>query len=302
VIYADLVTLDEAKAALYDLDDTQGADLAACISAVSQHISARYKRAMAATVVTEERELGMNRTMRLNWKPIIQVLKVEADQVPLITVTNAGPATEAMVTLNVTGEADALVSTGITLSSTTAGVAAAPVVLNWTDYPTAGQLAAQVNTLPGGWGATVPPAFGEQPDLGAMPTAGILPDQGGKSALRSGCQLWSYSRVLNDWTLTGGKLVVFEWRSAGYQFPDKQWGADNRTTRFRVTYRAGNVTVPADVKRACILTVHDVLDRTQIDGGISDLKADDYATVIDRIGGLTGIVKAMLSRYMDRGL
>ena len=43
----------------------------------------------------------------------------------------------------------------------------------------------------------------------------------------SGVRLWCYPRVLNDLARAGGKLAVFEWRSAGYQFPDRRWDVEN---------------------------------------------------------------------------
>ncbi|MDR3639074.1 MAG: hypothetical protein P4L84_35040 [Isosphaeraceae bacterium] len=303
MVYADLVTLSAAQAALSDLDAGQLADLPACLSAVSQHLSARYRRGMAATTIVEEHEIGMNRTLRFNHRPVIQVLKVEADQVPLLRISNTGAlVTEAIVTLNVQGEADALAATGITLTSTTMGVEATPIVLTWATYPTVDQLVAAIVAAGGGWTAVKATNGTDVPDLGVRPTATILPDGGGRSAIGVGVQLWAYTRVLNDWVFKKNELVVFEWRSAGYRFPDRTWGTDNRTTRFRTTYLAGNLTVPADVQRATILTIRDVLDRTSREGGLSSLRAEDYSLVFDTMGGIPAAAKSLLSRYQDRGL
>lgn len=303
MVYADLVTLSAAQAALSDLDAGQLADLPAVITAVSQHISARYRRGMAATTVYDIHEIASNRTLRFNYQPVIQVLLVETDLMPLLTITNTGPATQALVAMNATGEFDSLTATGITLTRVTAGVAATPIVLTWAEYPTVAQLVAAINALGQGWTAVLPGNYNDLPALGPLPTASIQPDMGTKSALNIGCQLWAFTRVLNDWTITKRRqLLIYEWRVQGYSYPGQTWGVDPRNNRFKVTYQAGNVCVPADVQRAAILTIRDVLDRTTREGGLTSLRSEDYSFVIDTMGGIPSVAKAFLSRYQDRGL
>lgn len=303
MIYADLVTLQAAQSALSDLSAAQLADLPAVITAVSQHISARYKRGMAATTVYDVHEIAMNRTLRPRFRPVIQYLRIDTDLVPWLTITNASTATEAMVTMNVQGEADALTATGITLTSTSFGVSATPIVLAWSTYPMVSQLVAAINAAGSGWAAQWTPNASSQPNLGAMPTAQISPNQGGKSALGSGCQLWGYTRVLNDWTVNArGEVIIMEWRTQGYSYPAQIWGVDPRNNRFKVTYQAGNLAVPADVQRAAILTIRDILDRTAHEGGVQSIRSEDYSLVMDTVGGIPSAAKSLLSRYQDRGL
>lgn len=292
----DLVTLAQVQTAYPDLDAQELTDLPSVISAASVEIAARYPFAAPAQWRDENRDPGYDRDVLLSFKPVLRIGRIRADMAPIMNLAYSGAARTATVEILSAGEANALVPTGIEIVETTAGIVGAPAEFPFATYPTVGALASAVG-LRTSWTATVAP---NQTD---MPSGDVEPGQGPLNAAGRAVGIQAYTRDLADWKLdrTKGRVLLYEWRQESYSFPGREWACDPRKTMLRITYQAGWTAIPADVVRAAILVIGDLIESTANAGPIAQVASPDGGY---RLAGPTykfpDAAERALSRYKNR--
>ena len=301
----DLVSLSEVQAAYPDLTANQVTDMPAIISAVSAEIAGRYPRASLSTTYDETVDPGINRTIRLAHYPVLRVQRVRTDMSTVITINRTGSVRNATVEVVTTGEPGSQVVTSLVLKSETGGIVSTDATLLFSTYTTVGTLVTAINGI-GGWLAVIGSG---QTD---MATLDLEPGQGVRSTVTSTnpqttapVRVWGYIRDLNDYALENpstGVMTIHENHGDSYRFPDRTWGQDARTTVMRVIYDAGRSVAPADVKRAAILIIGDVLQVGANIGPVAPERNQDYAVTLKAMQTATvpPVAARMLSRYKDR--
>ena len=291
----DLVTLAEVQIAYPDLDSSELIDMPSIITGTSVEIGDRYPYAAPSQWRDESRDPGYDREIMLRWPRVTKIGRIRADNAPVLTLTYTGAARTATAEVLATGEASAMTATGIEIVETTAGVAVT-VEFPFAGFPTIAGLATAISAR-AGWTATPSPT---QLD---MPSVDIEPAQGPSDAKARPAQVRAYTRDLNDWSLdrATGTILIMEWRQESYEYPGREWACDPRSTTLRVSYLAGWIAVPADVKRAAILTIGHHLESTATAGPINEVKNSEGGfTVGSPTYRLPGPAERILSRYKRR--
>lgn len=294
----DLVTLAQVQTAYPDLDSYELADIPSLISAVSLEISERRPRAALASDCDETHDPGVSRTIRLKRKPVLRVYRVRDTMAMVLQIKRTGDCYRANFEVLTMGEPGAQTVTGIQLGSVQGGVVVPETPILFSTYTTVSAVAAAINGL-SGWSASVMPGQEQQP------STDIEPGQGPKECyLTPSGGVWAYTRDLWDWDLSdasNGVITIYTTNVQSFSFPASTWGVDPRSTRKRVLYNAGRSVVPADVQRAAILVIGDLLGATENIGPVNSERNQDYAYTL-RSAQYTWPPEAVriLNRYQDR--
>lgn len=239
------------------------AERARLISTASQWLTKQVGTVIVSTAITEEKEVGSNRLIRLDNLPVISIDSIKCDLSVAIAVTYAGAAQRASITYGATGI--------VTCSTNTSGVIV-NTTFNITTYPLVSSLAAAIATV-AGFGVVTTPV------MAALLSADLRPSQGTLSVLNATANVYAYKTMLNEWDLKSqstGSIQLDRWMPDTYRFPDQVWGADRRNARIQVTYTAGYSPVPDDIQRATCSMCQYFYDATSFTGALIREKIGDY--------------------------
>lgn len=253
----DLITITEAQTALGTLADSP--DLAGTIAGVSAAIVACFPATAPAADFIETLPVESSR-VRLSRRPITRIDRVASRIRGTLTVARTGQATRASVEVT---------PTGLTLRTVYRG-APTTATVTFASNPAVDQLATAINAI-GGWAAAAGPGLADAASLD-LEIVGPIP------ALGRAAPLDSFGRDLTDFAtdLNTGGLWIPEPFPKAQRLPDRLWGADPREAEVRVWYRAGHETIPADIKRATIAWLADVLTANSKPDAIRRERSDDY--------------------------
>lgn len=302
----DLITTAETLAAWPQFSAVAPADQAALVTAASRRFESECDRVLGLGSYTEVHRPGRTRKVYTRQKPVLTVSRVATDYATVMTVRNTDPAVfEA--TVGFTGPTtpeDALPFTGLTLAAVASGVAATPVVLPFSAYPTLATLAAAINAAPG-WRADVANGgpFSGGAAYATFPTAYLAADAGQMGCTLLAAELKAYTRALSfacDQEMARkGVIELFEGQADGYRYPDRRYGGwaagftglsgvsggtDPRVGGVSVAYAAGYpvAEVPGDVKRAVLGIVRLFADAMRVSGVYESQTFKDYSESIAR--------------------
>jgi hypothetical protein len=258
---ANLTTDAYLLAALPSFASVASADRAALISAASQWATDHVGGVLAQDSFDEEHTPGFTRLLTLNNRPVVSVLRVQADLSVGLSIKYSGAAQRATVNLDTTGDALALVPSAVELRSTLSGVIQTPAVIALSTAPTLQTVCDQVN-IHAGWSCAVAPT------LAGLPSADLRPIQGALSAVIAPINLQIFASELPDFELRAetGEMLLYTLRAEPYRYPDRTWGIDPRSSLVRVNYTAGWANVPDKFQRACVILVKDLYDATRNTG------------------------------------
>ena len=292
----DIVTLGQVTTAYPNLDAGQLADAPQIISAVSAEISRRYPACSPPADFDEYGDPEFSRGFQLSRKPVIQIYRFRVDNWRVIFINYSGPARRAMVTTMQTGDVGSMTVTGLSITTETAGVTASPILLTCASYPTIGAMVGAINAV-SGFTAT------GQPDMLDMASSDLEPAQGPFNAKVTTAWLYGFTRDINDFTCTlkTGEILMYEWRAPSYQFPDRVWGCDTRTTAIRVSYQAGRINTDPDVARAALIVIGDELEAMNKGSRVGSARSDDAGyTLSDPTYRFPDTAHRILTRFRER--
>jgi hypothetical protein len=274
---ADLVTLAAVQTAYPDLDSFQIADLPALITSASVEIAERHPFVAPAQARVEVYDPGYDQDYRLEYQPVNFLTRLRADLSRVVYLTYLGPARTAIVTVTDTGTGAARVCTSVSLTLTTAGITASPVVFPFSTYITLSQLCAGISAV-SGWTATYAQNQGDMPCTDLKTNQGPFAACSVGGGLNTGPQAWltGYVRDINTYLLKPeGELHLYEWRLPSYSFPNQMWGCDPMAGTVQVSYNAGFAVTRADVARAAIIIIGDLMESTEYAGPVIKGQSDD---------------------------
>jgi hypothetical protein len=308
---SDLVTSQQVLAALPSLTPAQQTDLAATISAASRAIESYCDRSLARATFDQLYLPERSRCLWLKNYPVADISRVAAGAAAVLTVSATLPSAfnRATASLSFTGDPPYQSPTGLTLRSSTGGVAAT-TTLAFSGSPTLAQLATAIGAVTG-WSATVAPG------RGAFACVDLTPETGARDALTggSGAAFWAFAVEVSDYDLepARGLLTIGNgwpfavpgpsgWYADTYRYPDRMWGVSPRFGQVRVVYDAGYSTIPDDVTRAAIMTVKAIFDSTPFSGTFSAEKVSagnsTYSySLLGTPGVIPPVARALLSNY-----
>jgi hypothetical protein len=219
---ADLITTALAIEQLASFDTADTTLLGHMVSACSAFAEKWCRRTFTATSY-EELYIGDGDTvLLLNQYPIISVSRVACNLQSVLSVNYGGSAARATV---------AVAPTGLTMVSVASGVATTSSLL-FATYVSITALAAAVNAV-SGWVATV-----QASAYGGLPSSDLLAQQGAFNANNVNAALQVHVSDLDHYRIDAERGVLV--RSFGWV----------RGYSYRVSYRAGFATIPADVQQA----------------------------------------------------
>lgn len=298
----DLVTLDYAITAL----ELEGRVSSRYVDILPYLINAASEAARLETrgrnfdlrTYTEFQDVNHDGTIRLLQPPVQQVLRVQGNPGLALTVQN-GSAQFAQVLFSYTGQfdgygANAQVTTGLIFNQTTNGVAASQSIL-WTALanPMIVTLATAINGLGNGWSALADSTLGLWP---VTELDGGYVGQGcAASATPSSGAIFNVLQDLapGEWSMDprrmgflavgqqlAGNIDAMRWGPGGFQMFGNSGGGSNAQVqmgRVKVTYVAGQTTIPPDVQNLVARLAKWKLSLMKEDLLVTDETAADYS-------------------------
>ncbi len=219
--------------------------------------------------------------LRLRARPIVEVSRVASTLMAGLVITYTGSAQTASVQ-TITGSPTSMAVVTLTFSSTIAGVTTTSAI-NVTTYATFDLLAAAINALGGGWGATV----GNQ--MGSWSTGEAFGNPGVRGSVMEALDLNVYSRPLGQYQVDPdrGTIELGEFIPGGTLIVNprvERW--DTRRWGVRCTYRAGYAvtaadialgyySVPEDLQAACVMTCYAIMESAPMAGPVKSQSVKD---------------------------
>lgn len=278
-----IITPSDVITAMPDLTPQQQSGLNTLCDDLTDIIQNYCNTVFVPTNFDEVYYPGRTMTIRLNNTPVIDVTWVAAVLTPVLTVyNNDANILKSTVHIDTSGDPTNLTLSGITLTSETNGVPAAPVTLSFATYITMSQLVAAINAVPG-WVAACPE------NMGSWATARVLKENGARGAEGAGTALYSYTEEIHDYVpdLIDGTLTLPTWGLLGmipprwypdtFRFPDRAWGPEQRYGGIRVQYQAGYATIPPRIRRAALLWARYLLLEQQYGGYFHTVRLGDFS-------------------------
>lgn len=286
----DLITAQYAYdlLAILPLTPQQLAAVPAIITAASNAIQSWCNRTFAQATYIEDCPVELNGTIRLKNPPINQILRVQAQPTPVLTVTNPSTSVQnARCYFTVTGDAVAgQTITGLTLVSVSSGVATTTPIA-FTANETIASLATAINAV-SGWSAVADPVLGLWPVTelieGLIAQGAAIPDQGATFSVYGvdldGVRFHPDDGQLTGILWTGQQESGFgpRWGPGWQEFDDsnqQDWG------HVKVTYNGGFATIPAQIQLGCVEFVKNELYRLRMDLTLMSETAGQYSYTIN---------------------
>lgn len=283
-----LITSLELESALPNLTAAQKADETAVIGAASALLASYCGTALESTAFSEVVSVDRRtRRIYLKNKHVTSISRVAQGPIQLALITNTdGNASRATVAFTVAGDPPFTSASGLTLTSYSGGTATtnSPTFASNT---TVGVLVTAINAI-SGWSATLTDS-----SLASTACVDLDLDPGPRSAKGTGASLYGYAWDVEDYEadyLNGVLTLKYLWASNAGQGGDvhRPWGV-------RIAYTAGWLTIPADLKRACILTCQSIFENTPVAGTIKSESTPEYAyTLSDRVDLIPATAKTIL--------
>jgi hypothetical protein len=297
----DLITIARAtqNPTLASLGATNPAYLASLVGAASETVRLSCRRDFTLTDYTEYHSGGIyiREPLRLRQFPVAEITRVAAGPRPALLVQNADSITNQRATVETTTTALRLVRIASAVLSTTD--------LLFTTYPTIAALAAAVNTLGGGWSATV------RNDFSNWPSADLKPLQGAISALGGGRDLEIYSEIVQPfttWPYAAGEAQCDDGSQSatGWRLDEETGELFGRFPRgqlnIRIDYRAGFASIPQPVQEACVQLAQDLYQAGLVNSTLkkSTLGASSVElNVTTSAAQMSSKVQLLLAPYRD---
>ena len=268
-----LITLDRARQAIPAAEPDADHILTPLIEAASAAIHRYCNRSFASAAYEEYYDGDGGDVLMLEHFPVTEVTRVSATPETALHVTNTDTTTNSRATVRVTDTA--LVLTRVASGSSTSST------LLFATYPTIVSLAAAVDSLAAGWGATVMSGWGPwaSADLIAC---------GGRPCLdqEAGCELMSEEVACRLVDGESGRVRLASFTGTGGR-------------NLRVEYTAGFATVPDDVQLACATIVANAYHALERDGGLRSERLGDYSFAAQDDAIFTPPVRRLLGAYRD---
>ncbi len=285
---SDLITSVRAK---YDINQssftaTEDSTINALVTAVSKAVRRYCKREFDSQQFDELYNGTDDRRLALRQFPILSVARVAYGPAAALRVTNTGAANQRATV--------AVTATGLSLTRVASGTSSTDTSVTWATYPTLSQVAAAVNALGNGWGATVADGNRAAADLRAP--------QGALNAMNVQAPLLLHSQELSGYDIDANRGWLIRGPLAAEikdAFNDPLMPAWFGGINFwRVVYTAGYATVPDDVQEACAQWVAALFWQTKRDPGLSH-ESIPGAVARTPLGTMPPGVKALLAPYRD---
>lgn len=293
VYMADLITDSDLTTAIpilaTKISSTERANL---ISAASRAIERECGRKLALGTYDEVyRPDRRTRRIYLKQYPTVSIASIGCMPSPVFTITNSDASNQsASVALTTSGDPLMPAIVGLTLSRVASGVIATPLTPIFATYATLGSIEAYIDSVGYGWYATTANGYS------GWATTEIARDYGSFNAANgSTASLRIYTTTLDTYDLKpecGQVSMNDRWANVPW------WGG---TGEVRVRYTAGFATVPDDIKRACIMTVQNLIDVTVNSGVINSERIGDYSyTQASVLLPIPHAARMLMSTYQDR--
>lgn len=238
------------------------------------------------------------RALQLRQFPIQYITRVGL-AVPCIQVQNSGQSYQR-ATVRTT-------SSGVVLFAVNSAVPV-NVTLLYSAYPTILALGNAITALPNGWNVAI--QSGSYGSFDLFPSSDLRVMQGATTALNGGVFLEIYEELMAlgtyGWGAGDGDEVNGGWQSGcGWRLDENtgelfasNWPRGEQ--RIRVDYTAGFAEVPEAVQEACTQLATYYSQSGQQDFTIASYRLADYSQGnFDKLPDMPGVVKGMLSRYVD---
>ncbi len=268
--------------AILSLTPEQTAAVPTLITAASNAIQSWCNRTFAQAVYVEDCPIELDGTIRLKNPPINQILRVQAQPTPVLTVTNPSTSVQnARCYFTVTGDAVAgQTVTGLTLVSVSSGVATTtPIAFSANE--TIASLATAIN-LVSGWVATADPILGLWPVtelIEGLIAQGAGNEDEGATFSVYGVDLTGVRFHPDDGQLTGiiwtgdQSGVGPRWGPGWQEFEDDS----DSWSHVKVTYNGGFATIPAQIQLGCVDFIRTELYRFRLDPTLLSETAGQYS-------------------------
>lgn len=268
-----LITTDELTAELTTLTAAQVAVASQVISAASAALAKWCGTVLESTAIDE---IGTpdprTRRITLRNKHVTAVSRVAFGPTGLLMVQNTSPGvSRASIQFTVSGDPPWTSASGITLTSRASAVDTT-TSLDFATYPTIDALQAAIAAI-SGWTATQYDATA----YGSYACEDLDVDAGVRACnyQGQGATLWAYVQDVPDWEFDPVSGVVVLKQLWGHNMGE--YGDIRRPWGVKVSYQAGWITVPDDVKQACIITCKSIFDGVRISGAfISERSPEGY--------------------------
>jgi len=309
-----LITLSQLTTAIPNLSAAQLADAPAAIVAASIAINQWTKNIFVLTDYDEIYSPSVtDGRLILKHFPVNTVYRVSSGKTQAAAVFNFATTLNqrAYMAFSYTGDvASGLTYTGLNLTRVSSAVSTT-VNLLFSTYLTIQSLVDAINALGSGWDATVTTGMGQWPTTeltGGEASQGCMGGTGACLAVfaqdiaytsldqPTGVINIVYPQFTNFLYQNSGSLIEY----FDGELPGQGVIPSLSPRQVRVAYNSGYATIPADVQRACILAVNNILNFSQQD--ITLLKEDvrNHKIEFNTKGMiLTKTVKQILSPYKD---
>ncbi len=310
----DLATYDYVLAylTLQNLSNSQLDFLPYLISAASNSIRRWcFDRNFDLRTYCQIYPIALDGSVRLYQVPVNQVTRVQSQPQLALTVSNTSSSVQvAQVYFSYTGQAggygtNAQVPTGITLASSSSGVAST-TNLFFSANQTITNLAGLITAVGGGWTATADTVLGLWPVTELV--GGYVGQAAGQNASPSNGAAFPVLTDLNACQLqdqqTGFLWVGRQYAGLGPRWgpgwDSWDWGGQNQGLgQVKVTYSAGFTTIPPDVQECVAEYCRDQLLWMRINPYLESETADEYSYRLRTMApqGLSPTIMQRLSPY-----
>lgn len=257
-----LISTAELEAELTTLTTAQKAFETAVISAASNALR-RWCGTVLESQAIDEICTPDPRTRRcfLKNKHVTDVSRVAFGPTGLLMISNTSAGgSRASVKFNVSGDPPWTSATGITLTSRASGVDTT-TSLDFATYLTINDLQTAIGAV-SGWTATQY----DPTTYGTWATADLDVDAGVRSATSTGqaATLWAYVQDVPDWEFDPLAGVIVLKQLWGHNMGE--YGDIRRPWGVKVSYTAGWLVIPDDLKQACVIVCKAIYDGIRLSG------------------------------------